>query len=272
VVAKEKIDFKKKAEGTVLILKNSNDPKKLKELWKTALTPKIGTILTELASELETRIDDKATTQIDDLIAGYFKNQGIDITPLAKLRLFLIAQLDDYFRRYKGTMLIESLLDLPVVLNGYNWDHVDFSGRRMKYIPGGEYEKSRAMIGESLAMLDMSPNTGLAPHDRALRAFGAHTLCLTNEQEFFSRELPHSADFFYRFNKESIQSRVADVLAHRDRSLEIGTTVADAFIKKFPAEAFAKQLLALAPLARFDQLPGVPDGMPNYFAWPPTRL
>ena len=264
VVRKDEIDFKKKAEGTVLNQKVGH--------LAIFVSSKVGAILLELASELEARINDKATTQIDDLVVSYFKSRDIDVAALAKLRLFLVAQLDDYMRRLKSTMVVEALLDLPILLNGYNWDHVDFSGRRLQYIPGGQYEASRTLIRESLAMLDMSPNTGLAPHDRALRAFGSHTLCLTNEQEFFASELPHSQDFFYRFDPLSIQSLVADVLEHRERSLEIGAVVADAFLKKFPAEAFAQRLLDLAPLARFNQLPGVPEGTPNYFAWPPTRL
>jgi hypothetical protein len=272
VVGKEKIDFKKKAEGAVIILKNGNDPKKLKTLWATSLPPKISAVLLDLAHELETRINDKATTQIDDLLIGYFAARNVDITSLTKLRLLLIAQLDDYLRRVKSTMLIESLLDLPVLLNGCNWDHIDFSGRRLQYVPGGHFVTSRTLIRECLAMLDMSPNTGLSPHDRPCRAFGAHTLCLTNEQEFFSRELPHSEDYFYRFDRDSIQARVADTMAHRERSLEIGVTVAAAFMQKFKPEMFARQLLELAALARFNQLPGLPEGLPDYFSWPPTKL
>lgn len=270
-VAKNEIDFKAKAEGVIILLKNGNDPQKLIDLW-SSLSPKIGSALLELASELRARIDDKATTQIDDLVLRYFQNRGVAIERLYKLRLFLIAQLDDYLRRIKSTMVVEALLDFPVLLNGYNWDHIDFTGKRLKYVPGGEYTASTGLIREALAILDMSPNTGRAPHDRPLRAFGAHTLCLTNEQEFFSKELPHTDEFFYRFNPESIRARVAGAMQNRQKTLDVGVAVAEAFTQKFPAERFAQQLLTMAPLARFNQLPGVPDGTPNYFAWPPTRL
>lgn len=272
VVGKEEIDFKRKAEGAIVLLKNGNDPKKLKAMWLASLSPKINAILMDLVGELEARINDRATTQIDDLLLRYFADRNIDVAAFAKLRLFLIAQLDDYLRRLKATMLVEALLDFPVLLNGYNWDHIDFSGRRLQYVPGGQYVASRDLIRDSLAMIDMSPNTGLSPHDRSLRAFGAHTLCLTNEQEFFRRELPLCDEFFYRFDKDSIQSRVAEVLTHRHRALEVGATVAETFMQKFPPELFAHQVLELAALARFNQLPGLPQGMPHYFSWPPTRL
>ena len=272
VVPKEQLDFKAKAEGAVVILKNGNDAKKLEAMWAASLSPKINATLQELSRELVTRINDKATTQIDDLVVRYFKDKNIDIAALNKLRLFLVANLDDYFRRYKSTLVIEALLDFPVLLNGNNWDHVDFTGRRMQYVPGGHYTTSTTLIRESLAMLDMSPNTGLAPHDRPLRAFGSHTLCITNEQEFFSRELPHADEFFYSFDKESIQSRMTGVMANRNRTLELGVTVAETFQQRFPPELFAHQLLELAAYMRFNQLPGLPEGMPNYFSWPPAKL
>lgn len=271
-IPKSAVDFKKKAEGTIVLLKNGNDPEKLIKLWTTAIAPKVGTVLLELASELRGRVNDKATTQIDDLVMRYFKDRDVDMTTLTKLRLFIVAMLDDYLRRIKSTMLVQSLMDFPVLLNGYNWEHLDFTGKRMKFVPGGHYVASTGLIREALAIIDMSPNTGLAPHDRPLRAFGSHTLCLTNEQEFFSRELPNSKDYFYRFDKDSIQSLVVDTFSNRERSLELGATVAEAFTQKFPPERFAKQLLDIAPLARFNQLPGVPEGTPNYFAWPPTKL
>jgi hypothetical protein len=271
-VAKDSIDFTKKATGPIIMLKNGNDPKKVKSLWAQYLPAKINGMMLEVVHELEKRLNDKVTTQIDDLLLTYFSSRSIDITAFAKLRLFMIAQLDDYLRRLKSTFVVEALLDFPILLNGYNWDHVDFSGRRMQYVPGGHYVASRALIQEALATIDVSPNTTGGPHDRPLRSIGAYTLCLTNEQEFFSTHLPHSADFFYRFDKDSMQARVADVLAHRQRSLDIGVNVAEAFMRKFQPEAFAHKLLDLAALARFNQLSALPDGMPIYFAWPPKKL
>jgi hypothetical protein len=271
-VRREEIDFRRKSEGTLIFLKNGNDPKKLKSHWAASLSPKINAILMELAAELEARINDRATTQIDDLVTSYFADHNVDVEPLVRMRLFLIAQLDDYLRRLKSVLVAEALMDFPVLLHGNNWEHMDFSGKRLRYVPGGHFETSRTLIHECLGMIDMSPNTGLAPHDRALRSFGAHTLCLTNEQEFFARELPHSEDFFYRFDMDSIQSRVADVLTYKERYIEMGATVAAAFMQKFRPEIFAHQLLELAALTRFDRLPGLPEGMPNYFSWPPTKL
>lgn len=268
----DEINFKEKVDGPVIFLKNGNDPKKLKGLWLSSIPQKISSILMDLAAELEARINDKTTTQIDNLVLDYFHDRDLDIAALTKLRLFLIAQLDDYLRRVKSVLVVEALLDLPVLLHGYGWDHIDFAGARLQHVPGGHFNSSRDLIRQSLATIDMSPNTGLAPHDRPLRAIGSHTLCVTNEQEFFARELPHSEDYFYRFDKDSIQSRITDVLTHRQRSVDIGRDVARVFLQKFPPEDFARHMLEVAAYARFNQLPALPHGMPDFLAWPPKKL
>ena len=105
VVDKGAIDFRKKAAGNIIFLKNGNDPKKLAAMWKLSLSPKINAVLQDLAHELTVRMNDKATNQIDDLVIRYFKDRNIDITSLNKLRLFLVSQLDDYFRRDRKSVV-----------------------------------------------------------------------------------------------------------------------------------------------------------------------
>lgn len=271
VAPKESMDFRRKADGDIIFLKNGKDLNKQLALWKT-LPPKINSMLQEVAAELRARVNDKAATQVDDLLTAYAETQGIDLGTMPKLRLFLVAMLDDYLRQYKTHMLIEALMDFPIILNGYNWDHLDFTGRRMQYIPGGQYTASIRMLRDALACVDVSPNTELAPHDRPLRAFGAHTLCLTNEQEFLRTHLPHGDDFMYRFDADSIRERVNAVYGNRARAVELGAEVAGVFQAKFPAENFARQMLDWAQLVRFNNLTAAPQGVPGYCVWPPDSF
>ncbi len=44
--------------------------------------------------------------------------------------LFLSAQMDDYLRRVKSKMIAEAILDLPVIIQGGHWDHIDFGRRK----------------------------------------------------------------------------------------------------------------------------------------------
>ena len=271
VITKSSIDFSSKERGALLFLKNGNDPQKLLTSWHHGLPVPIYEMLAELAIELVGTITSTLGDDIDTLVSRYFLDKGLDVEAMAKLRLFFVAQLDDYLRRVKSTSIAELLLDFPIEVHGYNWEHVDFSGKRAKLIHGGDYTKSRSLVEGALGVLDMSPNTGGAPHERASRAFGMYTLCLTNEQRFFTDLFPQHDAFTFRFDGESLKGRVADVLAHPKRYVEIGIEVAEAFRKEHSPHDFATLMLETAGAIRLTWA-GRPPGMQNFFAWPPSKL
>ena len=265
------LDFKAKAGGQLFFLKNGNDPQQLWDSWN-ALKGRPLQALRELADYLTADLANPKGNQIDDIVTDYFAGIGFDISALPKLRLFFIAQLDDYYRRLKSTMMAKALMDFPVQIIGTHWDHLDFSGKRVTYVNDCNYAESTRLIRDSLGVVDMSPNTGLAPHDRPCRAFGAYTLCVTNEQEFFQKKLPHHEEFSFRFDRDSFQGKIADVLAHPTRFVDIGIEVAKAFRRVNPPEAAVRQLIDTAALVKLDQRRDHLPGSPDYFVWPPGSL
>jgi hypothetical protein len=264
---RDTLDFSRKAAGKLLFLKNGNDPQALRLVWDTTIKGAPLRALQALASELAADLASPRLNQIDDLVLDYFAAEDIDIARLTKLRLFLIAQLDDYTRRLKSTLVARSLLDFPIEIRGTGWEHLDFSGRRATCVPVCDYAESRQLIRESLGVLDMSPNTAAAPHDRVARAFGSYTLCLTNEQSF----LPPGAPSF-RFTPESIQSTVADALAYPARAVELGANTAEKFRENNPPEAGIAYMIKMAELARLNQRTERLPEMPPYHVWPPKSL
>jgi hypothetical protein len=271
VIDKSSIDFGLKKTGKLLFFKNGNDPDKLVAAWRSGLPTSSFLMLTDLASELAGQIHTTLGNDIDSLVLSYFLTKGLDIEALTNLRLLFVAQLDDYLRRVKSTFIAESLLDLPVVIYGYNWEHIDFSGRSATYVHGGNYGKSKDLIRDSLGILDMSPNTGMAPHERPLRAFGMYTLCLTNEQEFFRQHFSKHDEFIFRFEKESLQTKVADAVSHPGRYVELGIDVAASFQRQFTPEGSAQFLLDTAAQLRL-AYGSRPSELPNYFVWPPVQV
>jgi hypothetical protein len=266
-----KLDFEKKKNGKILFLKNGKDPARLRQLWASCLGPRPLQAIHDLASELESNLDNPATNQIDDLIARYFNENGFDIERLLKLRLFFIAQLDDYLRALKCTRMAEALMDLPVEIRGNNWEHLDFTGKKATYIDECDYTKSIGLVRESLGLIDVSPNTVTRPHDRLMRAYGAHTFCLTNEQTFL-QELPHFDRLTFRFEKENLQQQVAYLLNHQADALEMGVEIAAAYKVKHPRIATVTKLLEYSSFVRLDNLPQRPAGSQDFFVWPPARL
>jgi hypothetical protein len=113
----------------------------------------------------------------------------------------------------------------------------------------------------------MSPNTQLAPHDRPLRAFGLCTLCLTNEQRFFKEQFTNSAMFSYRFEKDHLAAKIADVLAHPKRYVELGLDVAERFRQRRQPHDLAQFMLDTASYIRLGSGPR-PAGLQDFFVWP----
>jgi hypothetical protein len=265
-----KIDFRAKERGNVYFLKNGNDPEKLLEIWRESLSPEMFLMLMDVASDLGTDLSSSRACDIDGTITAYFGNRGLDVEDLLNLRLFFVAQLDDYLRRLKSTFVATTLLDFPIEIHGYNWEHIDFSGKLAKLVPGGSYAQSRPLIMQSLAILDMSPNTETSPHERVARAMGMYTLCLTNEQSFFNDHLPAFNECLYRFDADSLRTKVADVLSNPKRFVELGRQIAENFRSKYDPEGPARRILEAASCIRMSRGGRTPQ-MQDFFAWPPTK-
>jgi hypothetical protein len=267
---KADIDFRKKETGRLLFLKNGNDPDKLVRAWREAMPTSAFLLLSELASELASNVGGEAGDDIDALVTRYLAGKGWDVEEFVRLRLFFVAQLDDYLRRIKSTLIADVLADFPVDIRGINWEHMDFSKRRASYAPGWSYAETREHIVNALGVVDMSPNTQRAPHDRAMRAFGLYTLCVTNEQRFLREAIEGSDRFTYRFDRDALRERIANVLAHPKRYVEIGIDAAEQFRRNRHPMQFAQFLVDTAGLVRL-ACSGRREGLPPFFVWPPTK-
>lgn len=268
-VAKSTLNFASKENGALLFLKNGNDPEELLSMWRQNLSETQFLMLMDLASELATHLRTDLGNDIDALVCAYFKGKGLDIDALLNLRVFLVAQLDDYYRRLKSTLIVESLLDFPIEVHGFNWEHVDFSNRCAKLIPSADYNASRRLIAEALGVIDMSPNTGATLHDRCRRAFGSYTLCVTNDQECIRRRFAQYLDFTYQFDKESLQHRISTVLASPKRYVDLGIALAETYRKDEVSNATAQCIADSASAIRLERASRFP-GLQNYFSWPVT--
>jgi hypothetical protein len=270
-LSRNKVDFVAKAQGKIYFLKNGNDPDKLLEMWRQAFSPTMFLMLMEVAADLAGELASERGCNIDARVTEYFRDKDLDIESLLNLRLLFVAQLDDYLRRLKSTFVARTLLDFPIEVHGYNWEHVDFSKKRARLVHGGTYANSRSLIVGALATIDMSPNTSSAPHERVSRAMGMYTLCVTNEQAFYRDRLPGFDDCLYRFERDSLHARIAEVLARPKRFVELGRDMADSYRTKFDPEGPARRILEAASCVRTSQ-GGRPQQLQDFFAWPPTKL
>ena len=222
VLPEEDIDFPVKEKGNIIFPKNCNDPDAVVRFWRNELPPQVSAALETLGEELTScgKIDQPVA--LDEEIIAHFTALGIDLGSSNHLVLFLVAQLDDYLRRVKSTMIARALLDYPVEIRGSNWRHVDFTGKTARLIPDTSYVKTSEIMRTALAVIDMSPNTQFRPHDRIMRAAGRYTTFLTNTQKFFELHFDNHAEFSFRFSPESIRERVEFALENPARTVELG--------------------------------------------------
>lgn len=264
------LDFAAKRGGKIVFLKNGNDPEGLRQAWRARLPASVADMLLAMSEELLARLPDRGADDVESLVVRHFNGLGLDIARRTKFVAFYLAQMDDFLRRVKSDMITRALLDFPIEVHGECWEHIDFSGRRASLIPFGDYTRSKQLITEALAVLDMAPNTQHQPHERFLRCASRHTLCLTNRIEVLEREYEPLGQPLFEFTPDSIREVVGKVYDDPAAHVETGRRIGIEFKRRHPAGALIDHFEMLA-----DQI-AVQEGpdplIQRFLVWPPQRL
>jgi hypothetical protein len=264
------VDVSARRGGQLIFLKNGNSSEELRKLWLERLPKSVGELLASMSDEIAAIGTRAGVLYIGDFVADRLEFEGIEPDSMPYLVRFMTAQLDDYLRRIKSRMIAESLLDFPVIVQGSSWDHVDFTGRRAKLVEGQDYGPTSSIYGEQLGIVDMSPNVDSAPHERVQRAAGSFATVLTNRQSWLTEDFPGFDDLSFDFSPESIKDRVADVLAHPERYIELGIAFGERFRSRWPKEEFAEKVIMYGELAAL-QWDAKKPPLQRFFDWGDPR-
>ncbi|HEY8025938.1 MAG TPA: hypothetical protein VIF60_15335, partial [Burkholderiaceae bacterium] len=240
-VAAGEVDLRAKEKGKIFFLKNGNDPQKLREFWKQSFQARVYEALMQISGTMAADLDSCTHVNIVQMALDYLASVGLT-GGAEKLLLLMVAQLDDYARRLKSELIADVLLDYPAEVHGVNWEHLNTAGRNGTLVVESNYKKSDALIRDSLAIFDMSPNTVTGMHDRQMRAAAAQTLCVSNRQPLLNQLFPDAELFTYDFNRESLRQKVEWMLAHRSETVELGVACAGKFDETFTMEKTFFQL------------------------------
>ncbi|HQR12530.1 MAG TPA: hypothetical protein PLW68_14490 [Casimicrobiaceae bacterium] len=261
------LDLSKRRSGKIVFLKNGNSPLELRRLWNERLPHSIAALVGALADEITPVALKPGLLHIGDFVGDFLSSNRIDPDTMRDMVLFMTAQADDYLRRIKSQMIAEAILDLPVIIQGGHWDHVDFGNRKAQRVDGQDFAATNRVYADQLGIIDMSPNVDTWPHDRAQRAAGHFSTLLTNRQGWIAEGFPGFDELTFEFNPESIRDRVNDAIGHPDRYLELGVGFGDRFRELHTRDAFANRIVDMAELAAFRCGTERPM-IQSFFEWP----
>jgi hypothetical protein len=262
-----KIDLARRQSGQIFFLKNGNSPSELKNLWHSRLPMSVARLTEAMADEIVAIGTRAGPLYIGDFVADFLQKNRVCTDPPSNLVAFLSAQMDDYLRRVKSTMIAESILDLPVTVQGSFWRHVDFTGKKARLVDGQNVDASRQILQSELGVVDMSPNVDDWPHDRVQRGAGSFALVLTNRQGWLSQRFPEFKELTFDFAPESIKARVADAIANPGRYLEQAVAFGERFREIYPREEFVSRVVDLAELSTLLWNEPKP-ALQSFFSWP----
>lgn len=266
-IDRDKVDLATRRTGKLVFLKNGNSPAELKSLWRARLPAAVARIAEAMADEI-VKVGTKAgPLYIGDFVADFLRALGIAAEPPRNLVALLSAQMDDYLRRVKSTMIAQAILDLPVVVQGNFWQHVDFTGKRAQLVDGQDVDASREILQRQLGVIDMSANVDSWPHDRVQRGAGSYSLVLTNRQGWMSKLFPEFEGLTFEFDPESIKERVHDAVANPGRYIDLAVAFGERFRDVYTREAFARHIVGLVDLASLLWNEPKPHLQP-FFIWP----
>ncbi|HSQ79571.1 MAG TPA: hypothetical protein VLU54_00285 [Casimicrobiaceae bacterium] len=264
---RSRIDASTRSGGKLVFLKNGNSPEELQRLWHQRLPPSISTLLVGMASEATPPAMLGGPFHVGDFAADYLQSEHIDPESVRYLIPFFAAQIDDFLRRVKSTMIAEAIADLPVIIQGRNWHHLDLRGRKAMLVEGQDYVATRSVYMDQLGIIDMSPNVDSSPHERVQRVAGSYALALTNRQGWLRDNFEGYEDLTFDFTPESIRARVSDVISNPRRYVDLGLAFGERFRTVFDRGAFADRVIRAADLVALQWLREKPVIQP-FFSWP----
>ena len=268
----DEIDIDNKAAGKIIFPKNGNSPHQLIDYWKSTLPSKLLSVLIGAAEDSISKDRIDTDYPMDDLIIEHFARFNIDISAEPAVLCFMVAQLDDYVRRIKSTMIAEALLDLPVEIRGTSWEHVNFAGKKATYVRNSSYANTQALIDRVPAIIDMSPNLQNAPHDRICRAIGRGTAFLTNKQRFLEGLVPNSERFMFSFEPKAIRDLIEYYVFNPREAIDLGIEQARLLREPLFNESRYVDTLKLAVQTVALRYGGRPPGTQNFVDFPPKNF
>lgn len=197
---------------------------------------------------------------------------NIHITHNLPLFCFLIAQLDDYTRRYKNTVICNEIINMPVKILGNHWDYIDKSNAKAEFIESGDFHQTDILMKNCLAVINVNPNFEHCLHDRVGRSISNGTTPITDGNQFLNQYIPEITDSVFSWEKGAIAEKVNFILTHKQYYFEKAQYLQSVVNQRFPFNKVIQEYIDVAEsIAYFESPHFIPPQM-NYVKHVPDYL
>lgn len=263
----ENVSFKNRANGTLVFLKNGNDPAQLIEMWHKNLPDSITQDLLELSQGLLPPLLRCEPINIFQTIIDFVTTKIGDALACRELVRLYSAQLDDYFRRVKSTLVANTLKQFPVKIIGRNWEHVNDGQSIAKFSNHMNFAlHSKEIFDNELGIIDMTPNLDLIAHDRFNRAVGNYAFILTNKTSWMQKNFPEFNELTYTFDATELENKVDFLLKNKEYVIEQGKLLGTIGNERMDNMNFVNPLIEAAEKLKFIRSAEKPT-MQDFYIW-----
>lgn len=262
------VDIEKKMAGKLVFPKTGNSSVKLRNELGASLPKRVFAVWESIAAIIDLNLNTVSHGSICALVDEHIQALSIDGQFVSKIKLLLIALLDDYARRLESEMVADVLMDYPAIVCGNRWEHLNIANRTGTYVPISDYAYTDELIADSLAVVHVSPNTSHGIHDRQLRAIAHGTACLSNRQRLVSDLYNLNDEIVYDFDTDSLRDKIEWMLANKEEVVRRGMNRTELYKQKFHISHFYGQIANIAEFVRFANADSRPAAFPDYLAWP----
>ena len=187
---------------------------------------------------------------VDSVLAAA-RVSGLEVQNDLPLFCFFIAQLDQYFRLYKGNLLIKELLALPVRVYGKGIEHIDTSHAKATILPPINYHDLIDEYRKALAVISMNPNAGDDCHDRNYHAFGTGVLPISDIHPWWAKTFPELQPYSYDFCNKPITAAVENVYANPEAAADLAWSVGQRMRTERPFQKSVEEAVDWALMQRY---------------------
>jgi len=201
-------------EPKVVFAKTGNDPRELEAHWQAK--PVLARLIHDVLDEVGLNSCGAYPAAIQKVTAAH----RLEIQPFDKLSRFLIAQIDDYVRRRKSTLIATALKPFPVDVYGSRWDHVSGDSGRARFHGAIDYAEFERKTAGAVASITINPNIAMGAHDRFFTALGAGVMPVSDRNPFIAAKFPTLLPFTFTFEDGALEAVLEEIFTHPRETIE----------------------------------------------------